>query len=53
MEGKLIKDKEHYYLTVNGNLFAEIGGHPLKSLEGLSLKNCEVMSGVHLSFNKK
>ena len=46
MEGKLIKSPngEHYYLTVDGKIFAEIGGHPLKSInQALSLKNCEAV----------
>ena len=44
MEGKLYKSPngEHYYLTVDGKIFAEIGGHPLKSInQSLSLKNCQ------------
>ena len=46
MEGKLYKSPngEHYYLTVNGQIFAEIDGHPLKSInQALSLKNCEAI----------
>ena len=47
MEGKLYKSPngEHYYLTVDGKIFAEIGGHPLKTInQSLSLKNCEAIA---------
>ena len=47
MEGKLYKSPngEHYYLTVNGQIFAEIDGHPLKTInQALSLKNCEAVA---------
>jgi hypothetical protein len=47
MQGKLYKSPngEHYYLTVDGVIFAEIGGHPLKSIDqALSLKNCEAIA---------
>ena len=47
MEGKLYKSPngEHYYLTVDGKIFAEIGGHPLKSInQALSIKNCEAVA---------
>jgi hypothetical protein len=46
MEGTLYKspDGEHYYLEVDGKIFAEIGGHPLKSInQSLSIKNCEAI----------
>ena len=46
MEGKLYKSPngEHYYLTVDGKIFAEIGGHPLKTInQSLSLKNCQAI----------
>jgi len=54
MKGKLIKSPngEHYYLTVDGKIFAEIGGHPLKSTnhKALSLKNCEeIYNGLDIS----
>lgn len=45
MEGKLIKDREHYYLTVDNKIFADIDGHPLKAITNkLSLKNCEAIA---------
>ncbi len=46
MEGKLYKSPngEHYYLTVNGQIFAEIDGCPLKTInQALSLKNCQAI----------
>lgn len=46
MEGKLYKSPngEHYYLTVDGKIFAEIDGHPLKSInQALSFKNCQAI----------
>ena len=46
MEGKLYKSPngEHYYLTVNNQIFADVDGHPLKSInQVLSLKNCQAI----------
>ena len=46
MKGKLYKSPngEHYYLTVDGKIFADVDGHPLKAItQALSLKNCQAI----------
>lgn len=46
MDGKLYKapNCEHYTLYVEGKIFAEIDGHPLKAINNqLSLKNCKAI----------
>ena len=50
MECKLYKSPngEHYYLTVDGKIFAEVGCHPLKSInQALSLKNCQAIANCY------